>query len=125
MPHSAKSVNESKISKDGKTKVAEVNRNILGILLSYTLKTNKAVDFEKALQYPLSPIPLSISHPDGNRRTTAKSNLKVFILKGVQMQDVNAEGTSTKDAIVVAMIDMINTFTAIRVFSQQVRQRSS
>ena len=35
--------------KDGSFKVAEVNRNILGVLNSYSLKTGKPGDFKKAL----------------------------------------------------------------------------
>ena len=65
--------------KDGRTKTAEVNRNILGTLISYQLKTGRNIDFEKALSYPLSPVPLSISHPDGTRRKTGKSKLKDII----------------------------------------------
>ena len=42
--------------KDGSAKVAEVNRNILGALNSYRLKTGKPVDFQKTLSYSLSPI---------------------------------------------------------------------
>ena len=32
--------------KDGSVKVAEVDRNILGVLNSYSLKTRKPVDFK-------------------------------------------------------------------------------
>ena len=48
--------------KDGNVKVEDVNRNILGILDSYILKTGKAVVFHKALSYALFSVHLSISN---------------------------------------------------------------
>ena len=95
--------------KDGNLKVAEVNRNILGTLNSYSIKTGRAVDFEKALSYPLSPVPLSISNPDGSRRSTAKSKLKDILLQ-FRETTVNEEPDLSQDsAILVDMIALINT----------------
>ena len=48
---------------DGGVKVEEVNKSMLGILLSYSLKTGKPVDFKKALPYALFAVHLSISNP--------------------------------------------------------------
>ena len=48
---------------DGGVKVEEVNKNILGILRSYSLKTGKPVDFKKALPYALFAVHLRISNP--------------------------------------------------------------
>ena len=42
--------------KDGNVKVKEVNRNIIGILNSYIFKTDKSVDFIRALPYALFPV---------------------------------------------------------------------
>ena len=53
----------------------EVNRNILGKLLSHSINHNKRIDFSEALKYPLSPTPLSISHPDAKKRSCNKSDL--------------------------------------------------
>ena len=58
-----------------KEQVVEVNRDILGRLLAHSAKTQRAIDFKKTLTYPLCPIPLCFAHPDGTRRTTAKSKL--------------------------------------------------
>ena len=41
------------LSKDGKIKTAEVNRNMLSSLISYEMKTGKLIDYEKVLRYPL------------------------------------------------------------------------
>ena len=46
--------------RDRIVKVAEVNRNILGALSYFSLKTGKPVDFKKALSCSHSPLPLSI-----------------------------------------------------------------
>ena len=44
--------------KDNKT--LKVNHNFVGALLTYSAKSGKVIDLEKALMYPLSPIPLNI-----------------------------------------------------------------
>ena len=51
------------IRKDSKT--LKVNRNLIGAILAYSAKFGKVIDLEKALMYPLSPIPLSILNGDG------------------------------------------------------------
>ena len=63
------------IRKDYKTLSLKVNRNIIGVLLTYFAKSGKVIDLEKALMYPLAPIPLSITNRDGTRRVTSKSKL--------------------------------------------------
>ena len=45
--------------KDKLKTTVEVNRNILGALLSFSVKANQPIDFDSVLPYPLSPIPLS------------------------------------------------------------------
>ena len=58
----------------GKTvKSADVNPNILAALLAFYIKSGKAIDINKALEFPLSPVPLSIANADGIGRQTAKS----------------------------------------------------
>ena len=80
-----------RISKtDRSVKVAEVNRNILGALNYYSLKTGKPVDFKKAQSYSLSPLPLSICKLDGTRRQTAKCKLKDMLLQ--DLEDHTNEG---------------------------------
>ena len=55
------------IRKDNKTLSLKVNHDIIGALLAYSTKSGKVIDLEKALMYPLSPIPLRISNGDGTR----------------------------------------------------------
>ena len=61
-------------------KTIEANRNVLASLLSLSAKTGQVVDFEKALKYPVSSVPLSLANPDGARRTPAKGKLQDIIL---------------------------------------------
>lgn len=63
------------LRKDNKLKVVEANRNIIGRLFSISAKTNKPVNLEVALSYPLYPVPLSLATPDGSKRSTQKSTL--------------------------------------------------
>ena len=67
------------IEKSSKVKSIEVNRNIIGTLLALSAKTNKLLDFEAALSFPLCSVPLSLANADGSRRTTQKSKLAEII----------------------------------------------
>ena len=53
----------------------EVNRNILGKLLSYSMNTENKIDFKEALKYPLSPVPLSLCHADGTKKSCKKADI--------------------------------------------------
>ena len=80
-----------RISKtDRSVKVAKVNRNILGALNYYSLKTGKPVDFKKVQSYSLSSLPLSICKLDGTRQQTAKCKLKDMLLQ--DLEDHTNEG---------------------------------
>ena len=70
--------------KDGSAKVEEVNRNILGISNSYSLKTGKPAYFKKALPYALFPVHLSISNHDGSRQHAAKRKLNYILLHDLE-----------------------------------------
>ena len=70
--------------KDGNVKVEDVNRNILGILNSYILKTGKPVAFHKALPYALFSVHLSISNLNEWRRDTSKSKLNDILLQDLE-----------------------------------------
>ena len=60
---------------NGKTVEVAFQRNILGFLLAKSQELKSPIDIEEALRYPLSPIPLSIAHGDGQKRKTNKSAL--------------------------------------------------
>ena len=77
------------VEKDKKLKSAEINRNILGLLLSASAKSGQVIDFAKALEYQLGPVPLSLANPDGSRRVTSKNKLLKVILKHCNSQILN------------------------------------
>ena len=57
------------------------NCNIISTLLAASANNRQAINFETALQYPMSPVPLNITNADGSRRTTDKSKLAKIINK--------------------------------------------
>ena len=69
---------------NGKIKTVEANCNIIITPLAASAKNRQAINFETALQYPMSPVPLDIANADGSRRTTDKLakiiNNKITIL---------------------------------------------
>ena len=76
------SANKSvQIKQNTRTKAVEIDRNIVGTLLAYCAKNEKVTDFEKALEYPLCSVPLSLANPDGSCRATTKSKLLEVIVK--------------------------------------------
>ena len=95
--------------KDRKVEVAEVNRNNLGALDYYSLKTGKPVDFKKILSYSLSPLPLTIYKLNGTPRQTAKCKLKDILLQ--DLEDHNNEGLQSLQeyAILLDITALMNT----------------
>ena len=67
--------------KNNKFKVREVNWNIINNFLTFTNKSEKSINFEAALKYPLPPVPLSIANDDGRKRKKNKAKLKEIIYK--------------------------------------------
>ena len=92
----------------------EINRNILGALLSFSAKANQPIDFDSALSYPLSPIPLSLALPDGARRETPKSKLMEIILKGAsELSDPTVENPFMRRSTAY-VLDMIATIRMMK-----------
>ena len=69
------SENKVKIKKDGRCKEVMFQRDILGKLVALSHKHRIGVDLDSVLVYPLAPICLPLSTPDGAIRKTAKSKL--------------------------------------------------
>ena len=68
------------LQRSGKLKAVEVNINVIGTLLALSARSERLIDFQKALSHPLCSVPLSLANPDGSRRTTQKSKLSDIIL---------------------------------------------
>ena len=64
-----------KVSAKGKSREITVQRDILGLVAAKSQQQNAAINIDKALCYPLAPVPLSLATCDGLRRKTAKSKL--------------------------------------------------
>ncbi|KAG1711251.1 hypothetical protein GQR58_002553 [Nymphon striatum] len=93
----------------------EVNRNILGSLLAFSISNERVIDLPAALTYPLSPIPLSLATADGHRRKTSKSKLTSLLIDGVTLKDPKADN-SIRDirkntTFVLDLIAAIRTMT--------------
>ena len=85
-------------------KEIEINRNILGTLLAQSIKYSKVIDFKKALQYPLTPLPLSIANADGSRRMTYKSKLINEILECSRNTNYSQENLPNKRMLVYILL---------------------
>ena len=90
-----------------KEKVIEINRNIIGQLLAFSAKSEKSIDFQKALAYPLSPVPLCYAHPDGSWRTTAKSQLMEVVLSHCSASTDPKELCIPKVSVSAYLIDLM------------------
>ena len=63
------------IKKDGKVKELTFQRDILGILVAHSYQYNSGIDIDSVLCYPLAPVSVPLSTPDGSIRKTVKSKL--------------------------------------------------
>ena len=70
------------IAMNNKTAKTRANQDITGFLLSFSATNNKPINWENALLYPLSLIPLCLSTADVKIRITAKSKLQVLLKEG-------------------------------------------
>ena len=102
------------IEQNKKVKSVEVDRNILGTLLSFSAKSGQAIDFKRALEYPLCPIPLSLANPDGSRRVTTKSKLTEIIIKNVKSPLLHPrESRPPKGTVSAFIVDMMASVRSI------------
>lgn len=116
-----------KVSTKGKSKEITVQRDILGILAAKSQQQNAAINIDKALCYPLAPVPLSMATCDGIRRKTAKSKLFDAALRSLIENDAQfpddqyAHRIYILDiaAIIRSMVKVPNTFkdVALRLLS--------
>ena len=103
-----------KVTRNGKTAVIEVNRNVIGKLLAISTKFEKNIDFEVALAYPLTSVPLSLSNPDGSQSVTQKNKL-VEVLS--QYQDKHE---TQQLEITDAQVYAIDFIAQLRVIAKEI-----
>ena len=65
----------TKVKKNKKQRTIEVNRDILSWFVNLSVRSGMVINYEKAMEYPLSPVPLSIATAEGGRCTTSMSKL--------------------------------------------------
>ena len=63
------------IKKDGNVKELTFQRDILGILVAHSYQYNSGIDIDSVLCYPLAPVSVPLSTPDGSIRKTVISKL--------------------------------------------------
>ena len=80
--------------------------------MSFSFKFGKPIDFKEALKYPLSAVPLSISHADGIRRKGKKSELANIILES-KTPDNRQPPSNSSSAYVVDMMATVRTLVHI------------
>lgn len=110
-----KSLNKSTVKLKHYEATVEVNRNILGSLLAFSIKNERVIDIAAALSYPLSTIPLSLATGDGNRRATSKSKLTPLLIDGITLKDPKSDNSvkSIKEEsnFIVDLMAAIRTMT--------------
>ena len=67
------------VQKNNKQRIVQVNRDILSWLIHLSAGRRLVANYEMAMEYPLSPMPLSIATTEGGRRQTAKRKLLEFV----------------------------------------------
>ena len=98
-----------KVTAKGKSKDIAVQRDILGLLVASSYEEQSSVDIDKALSFPLAPVPLSLATCDGNRRTTAKSKLLDAALSSIVAE------LDSLDKVQIYVFDVIAVVRSIAV----------
>ena len=99
----SRKVNMLEIS--GELKAAEINRNVIGTLLALSARSERLIDVQKALSYPLCSVPLSLANPDGSCRTTQKSKLSDVIYENSVVLECG--DLPTKTSVIAYLVDLM------------------
>ena len=93
------------LERSGKLKAVEINRNIIGKLLALSARSERLIDFQKALSYPLCSVPLSLANPDRSRRTTQKSKLSDVIYENSVVLECG--DLPPKTSVIAYLVDLM------------------
>ena len=93
------------LERSGKLKAVEVNRNVIGTLLTLPARSEILISFQKALSYPLCSVPLSLANPDGSRRTTQKSKLSDVIYENSVVLEFG--DLPPKTSVIAYLVDLM------------------
>ena len=75
--------------KSDSNKEVRIEKDVLGTLLAEANKTERVIDIDKVLTYPLSPVCAPLSNVDDNRRKTKKSDL-FSVLDNMEVETIVA-----------------------------------
>ena len=103
------------VKKNGKEKIIEANREIIGTLLALSAKHDKLINFGTTLQYFLCPVPLSLAHPDDTRRKTAKSALTKVVKSYKTKTKEDKSPPKQNAAFLVDFVALIRTVSSVSV----------
>ena len=87
VPSFKSSENKITLKKDNKVRELDTNRNIIGKLLSLSIKANRLINLEEAFKYPLYTVPLCLAHRDGSMKKPWKSKLVECIIPDNNIQN--------------------------------------
>ena len=100
------------LERHGKLKTVEVNRNLIGTLLALSARSERLINFQKALSYPLCSVPLSLANPDVSRQAMQKSKLSDEIYENsVVLECGNLPPKTDVIAYLVDLMALIRTQT--------------
>ena len=96
---------------NGKVVEVSVQRDMLGFLLTKSQQLGSPIDINEALKYPLSPVPLSLAHADGERRKTNKSSLYDYAISSSQTTCSPNEINDGKKAYILDLAAIMRSIT--------------
>ena len=107
---------------DCKKSLVEVNRNILAKVLAHSAKTGRTINFQAALAYPLSSVPLAFANPDGSRRVTKKSQLMEIVLSYSEQETMHESNLIPKEATAAYIVDLVALIRSLPGVSDTYRE---
>ena len=100
------------VKKAGKQKEIAYQRDILGKLVSQSYASKKGVDMERVLSYPLAPVSIPLSTPDGSIRKTVKSKLFDAAMSDLRVIDATQlPNASTLDTYFLDLVAVKRTIS--------------
>ena len=95
---------KSKVNIGSKCKEVMFQRDILGKLVALSHQQKTAVDLDSCLIYPLAPVSLPLSTPDGAIRKTVKS--KLFLTAMSDLAILNFEDLPPAERMQIYFLDL-------------------
>ena len=111
---------KTKLKSKGKVKELTFQRDILGMLVAYSNKHELGVDLEKVLCFPLAPVSIPLSTPDGALRKTVKS--KLFDASMSDLAIVNHDTLPPTSTMTTYLIDLAAAIRSLICTGSTIRE---